>query len=782
MGGARGGGKSSCNYAKILTFSGWKFLWECKIGDQLINPVTGGNSQIIGVFPQGKREIYKLTFDDGASTEVDLEHLWYYKLPNRHRPFTKNSMQREYVKTQLGYDIFSKDRFGFFRIGTTENLRTYLDQGLAPRIPLTAPVLFQKNGRISKGEIPAYFIGLFLGDGYHSQMTFYTDDQEIKDYIASFDMISSDGHHFRFKSGSRVRRLFDCWLRNNDLKKAVSDTKFIPDHVFTAPIDYRVDFLAGLLDTDGYVDDRGHVEFTSTSYKLVKGVQELVWGLGGKATISEPVTGAYKNEQGEKVECKQYWRVYIWLLFASKVFKLKRKAKRCVDQWNGGFENMRKLVDITYAGKEEATCIKVSSPHGLYITDDYIVTHNTDAGLVWLLYDIDNPKLAELVIRRNADDLTDWVIRAKRMYEGTGVTTVGNPPIFKFPSGAYIKTGHLKDENAYEKYQGHEYQRILIEELTQIPVEESYLKLISSCRSTVPGLQPQVFATTNPGGPGHKWVKSRFIDPAIPGQVYKDPITGRTRIFIPARVDDNPYLMDRDPGYIRFLDGLPGDLRRAWRDGSWDLIEVQGAYYGQWMLEAKRQKRICTVPYDPAALVHTAWDLGMDDSTAIWFFQTIGQEIHLIEYYENSGESLKHYAKYLQAKEYVYGMHFAPHDIEVRSLSTGKTRRQTARELGLDFIVCPRLEAKEDGIDAVRNLFHRFWFDAKKCELGISCLENYRKEFNEKMQTFMDKPRHDWACHGADSMQTLAQGMQMLQFRNRYKRPKPKRRVCGYGG
>lgn len=406
----------------------------------------------------------------------------------------------------------------------------------------------------------------------------------------------------------------------------------------------------------------------------------------------------------------------------------------------------------------------------------------TDAGQAWMLYDVDHPKFAGLVIRRNADDLTDWVIRAKRMYQGTGVQSVGNPPIFKFPSGAYIKTGHLKDENAYEKYQGHEYQRMLIEELTQIPVQDSYLKLISSCRSTIPELPPQVFATTNPGGPGHKWVKSRFVDVANPGKTYKDSITGRLRIFIPAKVDDNPHLMHNDPGYIRFLDGLPGDLKRAWRDGSWDLIEVQGAYYGQWMLEVKRQGRICIVPYDPATTVHTAWDLGMDDSTSIWFFQLSGQEIHLIDYYENSGENIKHYAKYLQDKKYVYGMHFGPHDIEVRSLSTGITRWQTAKNLGLNFIVCPRVQEKEDGIELVRNLFQRFWVDAKKCELGISCLENYRKEFNEKMQTFMNKPRHDWACHGADAMQTLAQGMQLLSVRNRPKKNKTKQRACGYGG
>lgn len=202
----------------------------------------------------------------------------------------------------------------------------------------------------------------------------------------------------------------------------------------------------------------------------------------------------------------------------------------------------------------------------------------TDAGLAWLLYDIQNPKLRALVIRKTGEDLSDWIDRAGQFYgriKGLTVEVVGRPAEIRFSTGAIIRTGHLRDDNAYEKYQGHEYHRMLIEELTQIPNEERYLKLISSCRSSSADLKPQVFTTTNPGGVGHAWVKKRFVDVAPPGQRYTDADTGRTRIFIPAKVTDNPTLMENDPTYVRFLDGLPGQLRDAWRDGRWDLFVGQ---------------------------------------------------------------------------------------------------------------------------------------------------------------------------------------------------------------
>lgn len=189
-----------------------------------------------------------------------------------------------------------------------------------------------------------------------------------------------------------------------------------------------------------------------------------------------------------------------------------------------------------------------------------------------------NSRARGLVIRKNADDLADWLDRARYYSAKYGGVVTGKPGIISFPSGYKIKTGHLKDENAYTKYQGQEYHWILIEELTQIAREIDYLKLIASCRSSIPGLDPRVYATTNPGGIGHAWVKRRFIDPSPPNTKFIGSDTKRTRIFLPGTVDDNPAIVMNDPDYVKFLDGLKDtdeELYKAWRLGDWNTFAGQ---------------------------------------------------------------------------------------------------------------------------------------------------------------------------------------------------------------
>jgi hypothetical protein len=378
----------------------------------------------------------------------------------------------------------------------------------------------------------------------------------------------------------------------------------------------------------------------------------------------------------------------------------------------------------------------------------------TDAGQAWLLYDKDHPRYRALVIRKNANDLHDWIDRARNMYLATNAVFVQNE--IRFPSGGVIRLGHLKDENAFEKYQGHEYQKILIEEIEQIPTEDSYLKLISSCRSTITELRPQVFLTANPGGRGHSWIKKRFNLRGIPIKpiITADEITGRKRVFVPARIDDNKHLMEKDPTYVHFLDGLPDGLREAWRLGSWDDVVIKGAYYGQMLDQAKREGRITFVPYDPALKVHTVWDLGMDDAMSIGFWQRTSTKTCLIDYYENTGEGFPHYIKYLQDKKYIYGKHFAPFDINQKEQTTGLTRKQGAEKLGINFEVVPSVSI-EDGIEKARIMFSRLWI-SDKLEQFTEAIRQYRKEWDEKMLKFKDKPVHDWTSHPADMLRYTA--------------------------
>ena len=189
---------------------------------------------------------------------------------------------------------------------------------------------------------------------------------------------------------------------------------------------------------------------------------------------------------------------------------------------------------------------------------------------------------------------------------------------------------------------------------------------------------------------------------------------------------------------------------------------VQGAIYAREVRAAREDGRITTVPYDPMLQVDTDWDLGMDDSTAIWFSQeSPGGEIRFIDYYEASGEGLPHYREVLNQKRYAYGYHYAPHDIQVRELSTGKSRLDLAGDLGIFFEVTPRLLSKEgmevhDGINAARMMFKRCWFDQTQCKRGIEALQHYRWAYNTSINEFKATPVHDWASHGADAFRGRA--------------------------
>lgn len=199
----------------------------------------------------------------------------------------------------------------------------------------------------------------------------------------------------------------------------------------------------------------------------------------------------------------------------------------------------------------------------------------------------------------------------------------------------------------------------------------------------------------------------------------------------------------------------PDDYDNIW-GGHCKLI-VDGAIYHSEIKEAA--SRICAVPHDPVLQVTTVWDLGVGDSTSIWFVQQAGREVRVIDYYEASGEGLPHYARILSGKGYLYKKHWAPHDIQVRELGSGRSRIETAATLGIKFDITPNIGI-DDGIHAVRMILPRCWFDEKRTARGIDCLRNYRREFNDKLGEFKTTPVHDWASHGADAFRYLAVALQ----------------------
>lgn len=198
---------------------------------------------------------------------------------------------------------------------------------------------------------------------------------------------------------------------------------------------------------------------------------------------------------------------------------------------------------------------------------------------------------------------------------------------------------------------------------------------------------------------------------------------------------------------------------------------ILGAYYGKEMRAATEANRITAVPYEPSLPVYTAWDLGIGDTTSIWFAQFHGAQKRIIDYYEASGVGLDHYVSILNAKPYIYGPHILPHDARVRELGTGKTRVETLEALGLRDITIADSIPLDDGIQAVRGFLPAAWFDAANCAKGVEALRQYQREWDEKAKAFKPRPMHSWASHGADAFRYLVIG-----YRPQAAKPAPRKR------
>ncbi len=178
---------------------------------------------------------------------------------------------------------------------------------------------------------------------------------------------------------------------------------------------------------------------------------------------------------------------------------------------------------------------------------------------------------------------------------------------------------------------------------------------------------------------------------------------------------------------------------------------IKGAYYAHQLAKAREDGRITSVPYDEMLPVYTWWDLGVGDATSIIFMQSLGKEWRMIDYYEATGEGLGHYIDMLEEKKYRYQGHYAPHDIKVREMTSGRSRLEIAKELGIDFHIVPKLTI-EDGINAARMKFSQLWIDEKKCSRFLHCLSLYRKEWDDKRGAFRNRPLHDFTSNAADAL------------------------------
>lgn len=355
--GEMGSGKAQPLDAKVLTPTGWTTMGEIKVNDLVVNP-AGGTARVTGVYPQGVKEIYRVTFTDGSSTECCAEHLWEVNTPLRKwkkRPARVKSLQ-EIMDEEL-------------TLSNPGNKRHF--------IPMVSPVEFKQKDLL----LAPYLLGCLLGDGSLNGGTpsISSADQELLNEVERLlpegVYLSHDtAYDYRISTKSRrcdIPNRLTCALRTYKLWGTGSDNKFIPKDYLFASVKTRVALLQGLMDTDGSVGDVAGAEFVSVSKQLALDVQFLVQSLGGKAKLSEKKTTYTYN--GKKQNGKLAYRLYISLEI--NPFRLSRKAKA----YNipSKYLPTRAIESITPVGQKPAQCIMLNSKNHLYVTDDFIVTHNT---------------------------------------------------------------------------------------------------------------------------------------------------------------------------------------------------------------------------------------------------------------------------------------------------------------------------------------------------------------------------------------------------------------------
>jgi Terminase large subunit, T4likevirus-type, N-terminal len=383
---------------------------------------------------------------------------------------------------------------------------------------------------------------------------------------------------------------------------------------------------------------------------------------------------------------------------------------------------------------------------------------------------LENRQYQALLVRRTFPDLRDLIDRSLELYPhlAGGGKYDKSAHIWTWPSGARVEFGHMQYDSDRFKYRGRAFQYIGWDELTLFPTDVPYRYLLSRVRSVDPTIKCYVRATTNPDGPGFRWVKERWRIQTEGASTrfkveVKDPetaeVTQHGRRFIAARLSDNPFLAKS--GYRQTLLLLSDEEQKALLLGRWESPNIKGAYYAEQMEAARTGGRVIKVPHVPGVAVNTFWDLGWNDTTAIWFHQRVGMEHRFIDFLEISGKDLGYFVSQMQARPYAYGIHYLPHDAENKTLaSAGKSVQSLLQGMlpNQRFDVVPRTDSLVSAINQTRAILPLCYFDEDKCADGIAALEAYRREWDDKLGDFKAEPLHDWASNGADAFRQFAQG------------------------
>jgi hypothetical protein len=556
-GGSNGGAKAMPLDEPICTPTGFKLMGDTKVGDYISNP-DGSIAKVIEEHPQGIKEIFRVNFIDGSSCRCTADHLWTIN-------WSKDHPKQEIVSTQTLIDYYANKK------------RHYA------LVPLSNPIEFNIENKL---ELHPYLLGVLLGDGYLGDGIQLTSaDKEIPERIQALGYTVTKHN----KSYGYGLHNIKEQLRKLGLAGKRSWDKFIPEEYKYSSIENRYELIKGLMDKAGTADKRGHLSFCSISEQLITDIQFVIRSLGGKATIH-----TYLPKGGALA-----YRLYIQTKNNTELFFLPRKRDRCKNIFNDGLSILQnRIISIEPLGSVECKCITIDNPNGLYITKDFIVTHNSHGIRDVMTTLCLEKKIAPvycLIFRRKSNDLLEnHIIPYFQKYPELSKYFNKTERIIYFPDSSICKFGYAEYEADILDFQGKKYDYIFIDEATHCtqPMIEF---LLSRNRSET--VLAKMIMTMNPSGVGHTYIKRIFID-----KHYLKNENPDAYYYLPAKVWDNVIWCEREleergisveeyydiwteeqrkeftlrySDYAKTLAALPEMKMRAMLLGDWDVFEGQ---------------------------------------------------------------------------------------------------------------------------------------------------------------------------------------------------------------
>lgn len=531
-----------------------------------------------------------------------------------------------------------------------------------PCIPVCEEQHFNTTSHYRE-PIEPYLLGLLLGDGHMSETSgIGITSGDIGSVVTYLESIGADyamaqkqdNAAVQFIFRGETRRILAKNLKTLHLLGKKSNSKFIPPVYLWGPVEDRWALLQGLMDTDGTCDKDGGTFYASVSYQLIKDVQHLVQSLGGTATLTEK-SPWYPDSEGNRVECQTCYNLYIKHRTPERLFRLSRKKMRA--KARAETIMYRRVVDVEVVEEVSGRCITVNHPNGLYITDDFIVTHNSHAlrhdAYAWCL---EIPGVQVYLFRRTFPELErTHILSARTEIPGEVAHYNKQQRRIEWKNSSNLHFCHCQYEEDVMEWLSAELHILIIDEVTTFTeFQYNFLRARVRCTLDVPIKYrkwiPRIVCGSNPGGVGHVSCKARWVDycpPKVANQDVQslDDLTfkwasesegGMLRCYIPATLSDNPAITEKDPGYKHRLDALPEPYRTAYLTGDWNLFMGQAfEFVPQFPYVIPS-----TTPIPPDAPIYMTYDWGFGAPFSImwWWVDADGRLYGFAEWYGWTGE------------------------------------------------------------------------------------------------------------------------------------------------